>query len=214
MCFNNQTYVQQKTPTLYTAATVGEANTDPDVYGAVLPFIVEYGDVVELIVNNLDPALHPFHLHGHQFQVVDRPASGSGSWTGFSSSNPTPPRRDVVAINGGSHAVLRFVADNPGVFLFHCHIEWHVEMGLTATLIEAPEKLHGYPIPQDMLDACEAQDIPISGNAAGNIDDPTDYTGFNTVPSQQYWGSMWPSPGSHSSRRIRRKASGQSWPKW
>jgi iron transport multicopper oxidase len=36
--------------------------------------------------------------------------------------------RDVIAVNGNSYAVLRFKADNPGVFLFHCHIEWHVGM--------------------------------------------------------------------------------------
>lgn len=193
---------------MYTAATVGKANTDPDVYGAVLPFIVEYGDVVDIIVNNLDPAIHPFHLHGHQFQVIDRPASGAGNYAG-ASGKAVPPQRDVVSINGASHAVIRFVANNPGVFLFHCHIEWHVEMGLTATLIEAPELLHDYPIPQEMIDSCQAQNIPVAGNAAGNVDDPTDFSGFNVVPSSIYYGAQWPQPGSAGARRLRRKPQGQ-----
>lgn len=213
LCFNNQTYINQKTPTLYTAATVGDSNTDPDVYGAVLPFIVEYGDVVDIIVNNFDPAIHPFHLHGHQFQVIDRPPSGTGRYAG-GSGNPVPPKRDVIAVNGASYAVVRFVANNPGVFLFHCHIEWHVEMGLTATLIEAPEKLHGYPIPQAMIDSCQAQNIPVAGNAAGNLDDPTDYSGFNTVPSPIYYGAEWPQSGYGGTRRIRRKPQGQDRTDW
>ncbi|KAI0134094.1 Cupredoxin [Xylariales sp. AK1849] len=212
-CFNGQTYIGQKTPTLYSAATLGEAASDPASYGDVNPFVVEYGDVVELVVNNLDVAIHPFHLHGHQFQVVDRPHSGAGRWSGGDGGiNQTPPKRDVVAVNGNSFAVLRFVADNPGVFLFHCHIEWHVEMGLTATLIEAPEKLQGLPIPQDHLDACNAQGIPTSGNAAGNKD-PSDHSGFVTVPPTSYYGAGYPIPGSQpgkrQSRELKRKFGSQ-----
>ncbi|KAK9782843.1 hypothetical protein SCAR479_01186 [Seiridium cardinale] len=211
LCFNKQTYVGQKTPTLYTAATVGDANTDPNVYGGVLPFIVGYGDVVDIVVNNVDAAIHPFHLHGHQFQVIDKPASGTGSWSGTTRGNIMPMRRDTIAINGASYAVLRFVANNPGVFLFHCHIEWHVEMGLTATLIEAPERLHNYPIPQAMLDSCESQDIPVSGNAAGNSD-PNDYSGYNTEPAATYYGATWPPPDSPITTRAWRKPAGQKSP--
>ncbi|KAI1875618.1 uncharacterized protein JN550_001904 [Neoarthrinium moseri] len=197
-CFNNQTYIGQKTPALYSAATLGDKNSDPTAYGGVLPFIVNYGDIVELVVNNLDGAIHPFHLHGHQIQVVERPHTGAGVWTGSNvPSNPIPSKRDVVSVNGNSHAVLRFVADNPGVFLFHCHIEWHVEMGLTATLIEAPEKLHGYPIPQEMIDSCQSQGIPVSGNAAGNSN-ADDTAGFVTIPPTTYYGATYPSPNGGS----------------
>jgi iron transport multicopper oxidase len=199
---------------LYSAATLGNANTDSTAYGAVQPFFVAYGDIVEIVINNLDAAIHPFHLHGHQFQVLDRPHSGAGLWSGGDGgANRVPPRRDVVSVNANSFAVLRFVADNPGVFLFHCHIEWHVEMGLTATLIEAPERLHNYPIPQGHKDICTAQGIPIAGNAAGNTANPTDTTGFNTVPPTQYYGAMFPYPDGPTpkvrNRQVKRKPSGQ-----
>ncbi|KAH8671175.1 iron transport multicopper oxidase fet3 precursor [Xylariales sp. PMI_506] len=212
-CFNNETYISQKVPTLYSAATVGDDNSNPAVYGDVLPFVVNYGDVVEIVVNNLDAAIHPFHLHGHQFQIVERPASNAGTWGGSDSgANPNPPKRDVVAVDANSYARLRFVANNPGIFLFHCHIEWHVEMGLTATLIEAPEKLHNYAIPQDHLDACTEMGIPITGNAAGNSN-PLDTTGFNTSPPTSYYGSEYPIPDGSSTklraREIRRKPNGQ-----
>jgi iron transport multicopper oxidase len=96
--------------------------------------------------------------------------------------------RDVVAVNANSFVVIRFKATNPGVFLFHCHIEWHVEMGLTATIIEAPEKLRGISFPDDHIQNCKLQGIPFQGNAAGNTQNFTDTTGFNTVPPTVYTG--------------------------
>ena len=86
----------------------------------------EFGPV-DIVINNHDDAIHPFHLHGHQFQVMDRPRSGTGDYPGRTNGFAAkPPMRDVVSVNGKSYAVLRFKASNPGVFLFHCHIEWHV----------------------------------------------------------------------------------------
>lgn len=38
--------------------------------------------------------------------------------------------RDTVNIPSRSYAVLRFRADNPGVWLFHCHILWHLATGM------------------------------------------------------------------------------------
>lgn len=91
-------------------------------------------------------------------------------------------RRDTVTVNANSYAVLRFQADNPGVWLFHCHIEWHVIMGLMATIIEAPEELTGSLIPADHQEVCKVQNIPIDGNAAGNTVNPLNLTGANTMP--------------------------------
>ncbi|KAK3685034.1 multicopper oxidase like protein [Podospora appendiculata] len=188
-CFNNLTYIDQKVPTLYTAATTNDSNTNPVVYGQVNPFILKYNDVIQIVVNNLDAASHPFHLHGHHFQVLDRPKSGTGAWPGRDTNYAkTPVRRDTITVNPHSYAVLRFKADNPGVWLFHCHIEWHVEMGLTATMIEAPDKLQGMTFPQDDINNCKTQNLPYQGNAAGNTQNFTDTTGFITVPPTTYEG--------------------------
>ncbi|KAG7284906.1 hypothetical protein NEMBOFW57_009521 [Staphylotrichum longicolle] len=188
-CFNNITYIEQKVPTLYSAATTGEFNTNPIIYGQVNPLIISHGDIVQIVVNNIDAATHPFHLHGHHFQVLDRPRSGTGNWPGRDVNYArNPPMRDTVAVMANSYAVLRFKADNPGVWLFHCHIEWHVAMGLTATIIEAPDRLRGMTFPPDHLAACDKLGIPYRGNAAGNTDDPANTTGFNTVPPTTYKG--------------------------
>lgn len=189
-CFNNRTYIDPTVPSLYTAATIGSNNTEVEAYGEVNPFIVDQGDVVQIVINNGDNAAHPFHLHGHQFQVLERSASEAGkapvndSESDYSSA---PPGRDTLTVNGQSYAVVRFLARNPGVYLFHCHIEWHVEMGLTATIISGPAQLEGLQFQQDMLDACSAQGIPIEGNAVGNAN-PTNLSGMATVPATSYTG--------------------------
>jgi iron transport multicopper oxidase len=187
--------VPPKVPTLYTAATTGEYNTDPVVYGGVHPFIVSYGDVVDIVVNNNDRVAHPFHLHGHHFQVLSRPATGAGNWTSAEQAaaaghgyNAVPPWRDTVVVMPKSHAVLRFLADNPGVYLFHCHIEWHVESGLSSTIIEAPERLRGMPIPQDHVDACKKVGMPYEGNAGGDAVNPLNTSGMMFDPPEHYVG--------------------------
>lgn len=67
-----------------------------------------------------------------------------------------------------------------GVWLFHCHIEWHVISGLIATFVEDPLSLQKtIEIPKDHLDACAAADMPSKGNAAANTEDFLDLTGQN-----------------------------------
>ncbi|KAJ2982616.1 hypothetical protein NUW58_g6404 [Xylaria curta] len=189
-CFNGKTFIDQKVPTLYSVVSLGDNNTETSAYGQVNAITIGYGDVLEIIINNHDSAIHPFHLHGHQFQIIERPKSNTGNWTRTKLVPDTPVRRDTVAVFANSYAVLRIKANNPGVFLFHCHIEWHVEMGLSATLIEAPERLVNYEIPQEFFDICKAQDIPTTGNAAGN-DDWYNTEGFVTIDPTSYIGALY-----------------------
>ena len=89
-------------------------------------------------------------------------------------------RRDTFMVKPNGHIVLRFRADNPGIWLFHCHIEWHVDSGLLATMVEAPDELQAnLEIPDDHLKACTSQNQPTAGNAAGNTEDFFDLTGEN-----------------------------------
>ena len=67
---------------------------------------------------------HPFHLHGHAFQVVSRSEEEAGTYIDGGDMPATPMRRDTVLVRPNGNLALRFKADNPGVWLFHCHIEW------------------------------------------------------------------------------------------
>ncbi|KAK0652067.1 multicopper like protein [Cercophora newfieldiana] len=186
--FNNITYTSPKVPTLYTALTAGELASEAAVYGEYThSFVLERGQVVELVVNNLDSGKHPFHLHGHNFQAVWRSEEEAGT---FGDSNVTseeftkiPMRRDTIVLFPEGNIVLRFKADNPGVWLFHCHIEWHVQSGLMATFVEAPLDLQKtLQIPDDHYAACKASGIPTEGNAAANTVNLLDLSGQNTPP--------------------------------
>lgn len=105
---------------------------------------IKFGSRVQIVLQ--DTAIfatedHPMHIHGHQFYVVAQ---------GFGNFNPTrdnakfnlvdPPQRNTIDVPVGGWAVIRFVADNPGVWLMHCHIDTHLTWGLAmAFLVENGE---------------------------------------------------------------------------
>ncbi len=63
---------------------------------------------------------HGLHPHGFAFRVLSR------------QGRPTPRREwlDTVLLERDETAELAFVADNPGDWLFHCHILEHMEAGM------------------------------------------------------------------------------------
>ena len=67
---------------------------------------------------------HPIHLHGHTFQVI----SENGE------QPATPVMRDTVLLSSDSKAEIAFVADNPGKWMFHCHILEHQESAMMAVV--------------------------------------------------------------------------------
>lgn len=109
-------------------------------------------------------------MHGHVFQIVAR---GEGVYDGSQDNNLTwyldnPVQRDVVQVPSGGFTIIRFRADNPGAWFFHCHIEWHLESGLAAVFIEAPEVAQErIKLPQAFEDICTAGGYSATGNAAG-----------------------------------------------
>ncbi|KAF9942525.1 hypothetical protein BGZ75_007172 [Mortierella antarctica] len=182
--FNDITYVMPKVPSLYTALTTGENASNEAVYGKYThPMVLKHNSWVEIIINNDDPGNHPFHLHGHVFQIVGRSKGihdPSMPYDGyFNTTNPS--RRDTVLVPSEENVAIRFKANNPGVWLFHCHIEWHLQAGLATTIIEAPEIMPSVlKIDQTHIDHCKALNIPFRGNAAGN--EGLDLTGENVGP--------------------------------
>ena len=129
-----------KVPSLFTALTTSNAALDPSTYGpGVNPWIVKYGQVVQIHLENSNPYPHPMHFHGHVFQIVAR---GSGTWNGDENSLPQiPSKRDTTVVPANGHLVVRYKADNPGVWFFHCHIDLHLAGGMAAIIIEAPDIL-------------------------------------------------------------------------
>jgi FtsP/CotA-like multicopper oxidase with cupredoxin domain len=67
---------------------------------------------------------HPMHLHGHVFRVLSR------------NGQPTRYRewQDTVLVAPRERVEIAFVADNPGDWMFHCHILEHQASGMTSTI--------------------------------------------------------------------------------
>ncbi|EFQ33805.1 multicopper oxidase [Colletotrichum graminicola] len=103
------------------------------------------------VVENLFPAPHPMHLHGHDFYVLghsDPTNGGRGNGQRFNPQTDTsklnfknPTRRDVTTLPGRGWLVVAFKTDNPGAWLFHCHIAWHLSQGLSVQFLERTQDI-------------------------------------------------------------------------
>ncbi|KAE9365868.1 multicopper oxidase [Stipitochalara longipes BDJ] len=97
---------------------------------------------VELTINNIDANGHPFHLHGFDFYVIAS-YKGKGGWDYYNPFTPSRPprggpfnlenpiRKDTVYVPPWGYVVIRFVADNAGIWSLHCHILWHQASGMS-----------------------------------------------------------------------------------
>lgn len=187
--FNNISFIFPQTPSLLTQTSMGALASNAEVYGPSSHAIVtKHGDMVELTIYNWDANAHPFHLHGHQFQIVKKTMDALSTdpavnpplnETALSMGNPM--RRDTVTVPSGGAAVLRFRSDNPGAWLMHCHIEFHLNAGLALIVIEAPEVANQWmSIDAAMPRHCLADKISITGNAGG-LNSTTD---FGSLPKE------------------------------
>ncbi|XP_068644516.1 laccase-7-like [Aristolochia californica] len=98
-----------------------------------------YNANVEIVLQNtavLSTENHPMHLHGFNFFVL---AQGLGNFNRETDEKTfnlvNPQERNTIAVPVGGWAVLRFKANNPGVWLIHCHVEIHFPWGLAAAFV-------------------------------------------------------------------------------
>ena len=84
---------------------------------------LEKGKRYRLSFNNDTGDIHPLHLHRHTFEITQfggKPMSGL--------------MKDVISVNRRSTAAVDFVANNPGLTLFHCHMQLHMDFGFMQLL--------------------------------------------------------------------------------
>jgi FtsP/CotA-like multicopper oxidase with cupredoxin domain len=97
-------------------------------YPDVPMFIVDPGDLVKVTIVNDSRAIHPMHLHGHHMLVLSRdgvPNRGSPWWS------------DTLQVDPGTRYEVAFRADNPGLWMDHCHNLRHAAAGLTMHVMYA-----------------------------------------------------------------------------
>jgi FtsP/CotA-like multicopper oxidase with cupredoxin domain len=84
-------------------------------------YTVHEGRRYRLKFRNASDDIHPLHLHRHSFELVrvgGKPTAGV--------------IKDVVMLGGFQEVEFDFVADNPGLTLFHCHQQLHMDFGFMA----------------------------------------------------------------------------------
>jgi FtsP/CotA-like multicopper oxidase with cupredoxin domain len=99
------------------------------VNGKVFPempmYLVREGDLVRMRIDNDTSSIHPMHLHGHHVLVLSRdgkPATGSPWWV------------DTLNVLPHEEYEVAFRADNPGVWMDHCHNLQHAADGFVLHL--------------------------------------------------------------------------------
>ncbi|KAJ1988094.1 ferroxidase fet3 [Coemansia spiralis] len=172
-------------PPLFTALTMGRLAMSPLVYGPQAQvYVLDHMDVIEIELHNPTLIDHPFHLHGHVFQVVEYgPSELSQLPPKFPVRRAVGPpiKRDTLVVRVGEYIKVRFRADSPGVWLFHCHMDVHFMLGTAITFVEAPLLLQKQTtVPESLIQMCLSQGIKVSGNAAGN--EGYDLTGLPLAP--------------------------------
>lgn len=100
------------------------------INGKVFPhtpmLMVKEGDLVKMTFINRSYMDHPMHLHGHHMLVLSRngtPTTGSPWWT------------DTLNVAPGETYEVAFRADNPGLWMDHCHNLIHASLGMTMHLL-------------------------------------------------------------------------------
>jgi FtsP/CotA-like multicopper oxidase with cupredoxin domain len=81
-------------------------------------FHLQQGKRYRIRMRNATDDIHPIHLHRHSFELTSlagKPTAGIF--------------KDVVMVGGYQEAEVDFVADNPGLTLFHCHQQLHMDFG-------------------------------------------------------------------------------------
>ena len=81
-------------------------------------FHLKQGKRYRIKMRNASDDIHPIHLHRHSFEL-----------TKLAGKNTAGVMKDVVMLWGYQEAEIDFVADNPGMTLFHCHQQLHMDFG-------------------------------------------------------------------------------------
>ncbi|EGN96932.1 laccase [Serpula lacrymans var. lacrymans S7.3] len=131
---NGHSYIPPSVPVLLQIMSGARTAQQLLPMGNVYP--LPRNKVIELTLPGGAPGgPHPFHLHGHDFSVVRSAGSTAHNYY-------NPVRRDTVSIGeGGDNVTIRFTTDNPGPWMLHCHIDWHLYIGMALVFVEAPDDI-------------------------------------------------------------------------
>ncbi|KAJ7740464.1 yellow laccase [Mycena maculata] len=127
---NNATFVPPNAPVLL--QILSGAHTAQELLPPGSIYVLPPNKTIEISIPGGSPgAPHPFHLHGHTFHVI---RSAGNSTYNFDN----PVIRDTVSTGPATTdlTTFRFVTNNAGPWFLHCHIDWHLDIGLAVVMAE------------------------------------------------------------------------------
>ncbi|XP_031385547.1 putative laccase-9 [Punica granatum] len=102
--------------------------------------VLNYNESAEIVFQGTallgGASVHPMHMHGYGFYVV-----GMGEGNFNNETDPLtynlvdPPKANTFIVPRNGWLAIRFVANNPGVWLWHCHLERHLTWGMDVVFI-------------------------------------------------------------------------------
>ncbi|KAM2045605.1 hypothetical protein ACFX1T_009778 [Malus domestica] len=121
-------------PTAFNYSGGPPANASLATTNGTKLYRLAYNSTVQLVLQDtgtIAPENHPIHLHGFNFFCVGRGVGNYNPKTDPKKFNLVDPvERNTANIPSGGWTAIRFVADNPGVWFMHCHLEVHTTWGL------------------------------------------------------------------------------------
>ncbi|KAG2012198.1 laccase 2 [Coprinopsis cinerea AmutBmut pab1-1] len=144
---NNATMIQPTVPVLL--QILSGARTPQELMPPGSIYTLPRNRVVELsIPGGSAGSPHPVHFHGHTFHVIR--SAGSSEYNYFD-----PIQRDVVSIGEATDNVtIRFVTDNAGPWILHCHIDFHRALGFAVVFAEDAERVAALEPPPAWHELC------------------------------------------------------------
>ncbi|MGH6876262.1 MAG: multicopper oxidase domain-containing protein, partial [Rhizomicrobium sp.] len=84
-------------------------------------FVLQEGARYRIVFHNRTDDAHPLHFHRHTFELVD-----------MNGKKTSGIMKDTVIVPFYGRATVDLVANHPGLTLFHCHIQQHMDYGFKA----------------------------------------------------------------------------------
>lgn len=168
--------------------------------GTLAEAIVSFqeGDVVEFVLQNARSIggvaeFHPWHAHGHSVWEVGHGQGIFNADVDVAQYNlVNPVLRDTISLQPLGWVAVRFVADNPGAWLFHCHILSHQIMGIGFVMVVEPGAIQA-DTPAS-VQFCNDHYLLEGGEGAGaggeTSDNKTSSAGAVAVVSSSHWWAI------------------------
>ncbi|KAK3384924.1 multicopper oxidase-domain-containing protein [Podospora didyma] len=136
------------------------------------------------LIQNNSSIPHPVHLHGHDILILGaspalanpinpanvlRPYNPTTDAATLKGNNPT--RRDTTMLPAWGWLAVAYRTNNPGAWLFHCHIAWHVSQGLSVQFLEQLSSIPTAMTLNDITANCNNWDAYYPANDPFSQDD-------------------------------------------